>query len=1048
MPYPINNQCNFNCSFCDKQWVDPVGLTEAEILRDAPMSELGGLRVVLGGGEPTLHPRLPILIEGLKAQKVNKISLRSNAAWASQPKLVQYLKKRGLTELAIFLPSLEEEQFNSLVRKKNAFKSVMEGIRNLKEAKIAIVLRIPLLKSTLKSLPEMLDALPIVIGDIKRIDLVYMDMKDTAEQVSFDAINDLFPFGSQHPNPKLPPIHLDPGPGIPLCWTDKMKAWKISPDCPTAKGDYSTKCEPCFVKHSCSGFPKSYLSTFGDKLVEPFASPVEDQESGHQELIALKDEQVEKVKGVTYECAEDGEVSVASMRLRVGHQCNRRCEFCFIPHHEKAVQDYNIENSIEAAVKAGVRELVMTGGEPTLQNDLPVYIQKASDLGVRRIILQTNGIRLANEEYCQTLVDAGLTTVVISLHSHRDDILADITKQPKTIDRILKGIANLHQAGIQISLTHVIGPKNFNHLPDFAKFMVEEANINRFCFIFATPMSWPMATEDIVVRYSDAAPYLMKAMDYCIDKGVIIDGIAFKCGAPHCVVKGEPRYLVDAVNIPDNNRTKDWVRVPACKTCVLKDQCYGVRRLYVWMYGADEFTPILDESKRIEHWKSDAKKLSESEEQRRDSFQGFSHKITPQKNQFTDMSDLLLELVRSKLVVGSTIQSFQNSFRIMSLNDDLGFRVHHSSDKLISIGCFDQSSSIVEAKTQAMQRTIRAFAFNIPLAGAHGYLDLGQSTENTPPIARALSSLSQQLHRTDLVTPHTSLSSFEMERLAESNPFDNIEFLRTRGFAEKHNLRMTSVDSCITIAKEALTQIDIKSSAIRYSVWGYGRAGQRFAERFDPISITNSGRVLRPKLIGCADRTSSWIDPNGLEHERISSFKQRNGRLPFGDRYESSAILFEDTDLLLLSGKGCPLSLEDIRNVKATVVIDMTGAISQELESEFKNQGILFIPSVISTSGPFLLSVLELAATRPEEFLSLGIDNPFDLYPGTPLEKVFQLYLQDSLCPLLKLMLRSSEEQNLTATMSFLYSSIRNWERAELYTQDDSVEEPQYSPQS
>ena len=1037
MPYPITNQCNFNCSFCDKQWVDPNSLNEADILRDAPMSELSGLRAVLGGGEPTMHPRLPALIEGLKAQKVNKISLRSNAAWASQPNLVQYLKKKGLTELAIFLPSIDEEQFNALVRKKNAFHAVMEGIRNLIEANIAIVLRIPILKSTLTSLPEMLDALPIVIGDIKRIDLVYMDMKNPTEQVPFDAINDLFPFGSQHPNPKLPPIHLDPGPGIPLCWTESMKEWAITPDCPTSRGHFSDKCESCFVKHNCSGFPRSYLNTFGDDRVEPFASPVENQASGHQELIALKDERVEKVKGVTYECAEGGEVSVASMRLRVGHQCNRRCEFCFIPHHEKAVQDYDIENSIEAAVKAGVRELVMTGGEPTLQNDLPVYIQKASELGVRRIILQTNGIRLANEEYCQKLVDAGLTTVVISLHSHRDDILRDITKQPKTIDRILRGIANLHAAGIQVSLTHVIGPRNYNHLPEFAKFMVEEANINRFCFIFATPMSWPMATEEIVVRYSDAAPYLMEAMDYCIDKGVIIDGIAFKCGAPHCVVNGEPRYLVDAVNIPDNNRTDDWVRVPACKTCVLKDQCYGVRRLYVWMYGADEFRPILDESKRIEHWKSDALQLSESEEKRRDSFQGFSHKITPTKNPYTDVSDLLLELVRGKLVTGATVQSFQNSFRIVQLNDDLGFRVHHSADTPTSIGCFDQSSSIVEAKMQAMQRTIRAFAFNIPLAGAHGCLNLEQPTEGSPPLARALASLSQQLTGTDLVTPHTSLPSSEMERVAEGTPFDNIQFLRTSSFADKHNLRMTSVDSCITIATEVLAQTPVKGSAIRYSIWGYGRAGQRFAERFDPVSIANNGRVLRPKLIGCADRTSSWIDPNGLEHERMSAFKRRNGRLPFGDRYDSRAILFEETDLLLLCGKGCPLSIEDISKVNATVVIDMTGSVSQDLESELLKRGIRFVPSVISTSGPFLLSVLELAATQPEEFRRLGIDNPFERYPGIPLETVFQRYMQDSLGALLQQTFRSSEENNLTATMSFVYKSLRNWESTGVDPQGD-----------
>ena len=169
----------------------------------------------------------------------------------------------------------------------------------------------------------------------------------------------------------------------------------------------------------------------------------------------------------------------------------------------------------------------------------------------------------------------------------------------------------------------------------------------------------------------------------------------------------------------------------------------------------------------------------------------------------------------------------------------------------------------------------------------------------------------------------------------------------------------------------------------------------------------------------------------------MSAFKRRNGRLPFGDRYDSRAILFEETDLLLLCGKGCPLSIEDISKVNASVVIDMTGSVSQDLESALQKRGIRFVPSVISTSGPFLLSVLELAATQPEEFRRLGIDNPFERYPGIPLETVFQRYMQDSLGALLQQTFRSSEENNLTATMSFVYKSLRNWESTGVEPQGD-----------
>ena len=99
---------------------------------------------------------------------------------------------------------------------------------------------------------------------------------------------------------------------------------------------------------------------------------------------------------------------------------------------------------------AGARELVMTGGEPTLVKELPRHIAQASEGGIRRIVLQTNAMRLANEDFTQRLVDSGLTSTVISLHSHRDDVLESITTLPNTMDRILRGIRK-NTARIMIS---------------------------------------------------------------------------------------------------------------------------------------------------------------------------------------------------------------------------------------------------------------------------------------------------------------------------------------------------------------------------------------------------------------------------------------------------------------------------------------------------------------------------------------------------------------------------------------------------------------------
>ena len=77
MPFAINARCNFNCSFCDKQWSAEDAVDDETVFFKAPISELSGLRAVLGGGEPTLHPRLPHLLAGLKEQGVRRIALRT-----------------------------------------------------------------------------------------------------------------------------------------------------------------------------------------------------------------------------------------------------------------------------------------------------------------------------------------------------------------------------------------------------------------------------------------------------------------------------------------------------------------------------------------------------------------------------------------------------------------------------------------------------------------------------------------------------------------------------------------------------------------------------------------------------------------------------------------------------------------------------------------------------------------------------------------------------------------------------------------------------------
>ncbi len=91
--------------------------------------------------------------------------------------------------------------------------------------------------------------------------------------------------------------------------------------------------------------------------------------------------------------------------------CNLRCPYC----HNAELVKHNIkkeytEDYVLSFLKKRtmVRNLVISGGEPTLNRDLPDFIRKVKDLKVR-IKLDTNG---TNPEMVQNLIDEGLVDYV------------------------------------------------------------------------------------------------------------------------------------------------------------------------------------------------------------------------------------------------------------------------------------------------------------------------------------------------------------------------------------------------------------------------------------------------------------------------------------------------------------------------------------------------------------------------------------------------------------------------------------------------------------
>ena len=152
--------------------------------------------------------------------------------------------------------------------------------------------------------------------------------------------------------------------------------------------------------------------------------------------------------------------------------CNFLCPFC---HNsglvKKDFQKYEVEEVLSylSSRKSLLDAVTISGGEPTLQKDLPDFISKVKSLGYK-IKLDTNG---TNPEMLSLLIKKNLIDyVAMDIKSNFDDY-SSITGVPSpNVERIKKSLSVLKNSGIAYELRTTL-VKEFHSQKNIEK-MVDE----------------------------------------------------------------------------------------------------------------------------------------------------------------------------------------------------------------------------------------------------------------------------------------------------------------------------------------------------------------------------------------------------------------------------------------------------------------------------------------------------------------------------------------------------------------------------------------------
>jgi len=149
------------------------------------------------------------------------------------------------------------------------------------------------------------------------------------------------------------------------------------------------------------------------------------------------------------------------MDMALTFRCQNNCVHCYAggPHETSELSTEQWKEVIDRLKQIGVFVLTFTGGEPTLRKDLPELLLYAQNNGMVTGLI-TNGRRLKDKAYVETLEKTGLDFVQVTLESHKPKIHDLMTATKGSWKETVAGIKNAVQTQIYVTTNTTLSKYN------------------------------------------------------------------------------------------------------------------------------------------------------------------------------------------------------------------------------------------------------------------------------------------------------------------------------------------------------------------------------------------------------------------------------------------------------------------------------------------------------------------------------------------------------------------------------------------------------------
>ncbi|NVM31137.1 MAG: radical SAM protein [Candidatus Helarchaeota archaeon] len=162
------------------------------------------------------------------------------------------------------------------------------------------------------------------------------------------------------------------------------------------------------------------------------------------------------LKGCPYDCGicENHKSATCICLIDVTNRCNLKCPICFANAN---VTGFVVEPTMEElrAIMEHFRgtkpmppvAIQLSGGEPTVREDLPDIIKMAAKLGFTHRMITTNGLKFTDIDYLKEIIDAGMNATYMQWDSVTDPDVYKQTRGKDLLEKKMKIVENMRELG-------------------------------------------------------------------------------------------------------------------------------------------------------------------------------------------------------------------------------------------------------------------------------------------------------------------------------------------------------------------------------------------------------------------------------------------------------------------------------------------------------------------------------------------------------------------------------------------------------------------------